>query len=240
MLYFCTERDKTGMNKLSGLVSAVVLMMLVSCAEQYSVVGNSSESILDGRMAYIKTIDNNTYQTLDSCEVLHGNFHMAGPLDSVRFVTLFLGDDSFIPFVLEEGDVLISIQNSQIRIGGTPLNDRLFVFFTSRDSLAMLRAELPKRESQMYLEGYSQDEILDVLSTEQMKLNQSLDKLETKFITDNFDNVLGVTWFLELCNRAYNMFGYATTTPQIDEIYGQAPESFRQQPAIKAFMDEAK
>ena len=229
------------MNRLYGCVlSVVVLLAMISCAEQYSVVGSSSESLLDGRMAYIKTIDNNSYQTLDSCEVLHGNFHMAGPLDSVRFVTLFMGDDSFIPFVLEEGDVKIEIQNSQIRIGGTPLNERLYVFFTSRDSLAMLRAELPKRESQMYLEGYSQDEILDLLSGEQIKLNMALDKLETKFITDNYDNVLGVTWFLELCNRAYNMFGYATTTPQIDEIYGQAPESFRQQPAIKAFMEEAK
>jgi hypothetical protein len=104
----------------------------------------------------------------------------------------------------------------------------------------MLRAELPKRESEMYLEGYSQDEILDLLSTEQLKLNKALDKLETQFITSNYDNVLGVTWFLELCHRAMFQYGYATTTPQIDEIYGQAPESFRQQPAIKAFMDEAK
>lgn len=227
------------MYKLICILS-MLAMLLLSCAEQYSVQGTSSESLLDGRMAYIKTIDDNVYHTLDSCEVLHGSFQMTGPLDSVRFVTLFMGDDSFIPFVLEEGDVQISIQNSQIRIGGTPLNERLYVFFTSRDSLAMLRAELPKRESQMYLEGYSQDEILDVLSTEQMKLNQSLDKLETKFITDNFDNVLGVTWFLELCNRAFNIFGYATTTPQIDEIYGRAPESFRQQPAVKAFMDKAQ
>ena len=191
-------------------------------------------------MAYIKTVENNVYHTLDSCEVLHGNFYMDGPLDSVRFVTLFMGEDSFIPFILEEGNIEISIRDSQIRIGGTPLNERLYVFFTSRDSLAMLRAELPKRESQMYLEGYTQDEIIDVLSGEQMKLNMALDKLETQFICDNFDNVLGVTWFLELCNRAYNMFGYETTTPQIDEIYSRAPEEFRQQVSIKSFMDHVK
>ena len=191
-------------------------------------------------MAYIKTVENNVYQTIDSCEVLHGNFYMDGPLDSVRFVTLFMGDDSFIPFILEEGNIEIDIRNSQIHIGGTPLNDRLYVFFTSRDSLAMLRAELPKRESQMYLDGYTQDEIIDVLSGEQMKLNMALDKLETQFICDNFDNVLGVTWFLELCNRAYNTFGYATTTPQIDEIYGRAPDSFRSQSAIKTWMEQVK
>ena len=151
-----------------------------------------------------------------------------------------MGDDSFIPFILEEGNIEIDIRNSQIHIGGTPLNDRLYVFFTSRDSLAMLRAELPKRESQMYLDGYTQDEIIDVLSGEQMKLNMALDKLETQFICDNFDNVLGVTWFLELCNRAYNTFGYATTTPQIDEIYGRAPDSFRSQSAIKTWMEQVK
>lgn len=227
------------MFKLTCTVLSAAIM-LASCAEQYSVLGNSSESLLDGRMAYIKTIDDNHYTTLDSCEVLHGNFHMTGPLDSVQFVTLFMGDDSFIPFVLEQGNVEISIQNSQIHIGGTPLNDRLYVFFTSRDSLAMLRAELPKKESRMYLEGYSQDQILDLLSVEQMQINKSLDKLETQFIVDNFDNVLGVTWFLELCNRAYNMFGYATTTPQIDDIYSRAPEAFKRQPAVKAYMDKVK
>lgn len=221
-------------------IALLTAILTVSCAEQYSVQGSSSESLLEGRMAYIKTVNDDNCTTLDSCEVLHGNFHMVGTLDSVRYVTLFMGDDSFIPFVLEQGDVQISIQNSQIRIGGTPLNERLYVFFTSRDSLAMLRAELPKRESEMYLEGYSQEEILDVLTTEQLLINKSLDKLETQFITDNFDNVLGVTWFLELCKRAYNIYGYETTTPQIDDIFSRAPETFRQQPAIKAWMEKVK
>ena len=32
----------------------------------------------------------------------------------------------------------------------------------------------------------------------------AIDKLETDFVVDNFDNVLGVTYFLVLCDNAYN------------------------------------
>ncbi len=217
-----------------------VPLLLASCAEQYTVDGSSSQAILDGQMAYIKLLDDNLYKTLDSCEVLHGKFSMAGPLDSVMCVRLFLGPDNFIPIVLEKGDVKISIENSSVKLGGTPLNDRLYRFLASRDSLAMLSAELPKKESEMYLEGYTQDEIITRLAGEEMELNRALDRLETKFISDNFDNVLGVTWFMELCNQAYAMFGYATTTPQIDELYGRAPESFRRQKDVEDYMSRCK
>ena len=225
-------------SEIRKAVSALLAspLLLASCAQQYSVEGISSQSILDGRMAYIKTLGDDTYHTLDSCEVLHGKFHMSGPLDSVMCVRLFMGDDNFIPIVLEEGNVKVSIQNASIKIEGTPLNDRLYVFLTSRDSLAMLRAELPKKESEMYLEGYDQDEVLDVLVADEMQLNKALDKLETAFITDNFDNVLGVTWFLHLCNQAYQRYGFPTTTPQIDEIYSRAPESFRSNREISNYI----
>ena len=120
-------------------------LLLTACAEQYSVVGTSAEKLLDGQMAYIKTLDNNVYQVLDSCEVLHGQFRMSGQLDSPMYVNVFMGENNFIPIVLEKGEVQIDIANSQIKIAGTPLNDKLYRFLTSRDSLAMLRAELPKR-----------------------------------------------------------------------------------------------
>ncbi len=212
------------------------VLLLVSCAQQYCVEGNLSQSLLDGRMAYIKATRGESFATIDSCEVLHGQFRMAGPLDSVILVSLFMGDDNFIPLVLEQGDVSVRIENSSIVIGGTPLNERLFAFLSSRDSLAMLRAELPKRESELFLEGYTQDEIIDELAGQEIQLGRALDKLETQFITNNFDNILGVTFFLQLCNEAYQLYGYPTTTPQIDEIYGLAPASFRQKAEIQTYM----
>jgi len=216
------------------------LTIITSCAEQYSVQGISSQSTLDGRMTYIKTLRRTGSHTLDSCEVLHGKFGMSGPLDSTICVNLYLGTDIFIPIILEKGNVQVSIGNSSVRMYGTPLNDRLYSFLTKRDSLNILRAELPRRESEMYLEGYTQDEIIDELAEREISLNKSLDRLETDFITENFDNILGVVWFLKLCDAAEAMFGYPTTTPQIDEIYSRAPESFRQQSDIKDFMTRAR
>ena len=152
------------------------------------------------------------------------------------YVNVFMGENNFIPIVLEKGEVQIDIANSQIKIAGTPLNDKLYRFLTSRDSLAMLRAELPKRESQMYIDGYSQDEIIDELSAAEMEYGHAQDKLETQFIKDNYDNVLGTTWFIQLCNQAYAIFGHPTTTPQIDELYFNAPESFKNNKDVKDYM----
>lgn len=222
------------------LTAILSLIIITSCAEQYSVQGISSQSTLDGRMTYIKTLGRAGNHTLDSCEVLHGKFGMSGPLDSTICVNLYLGADIFIPIILEKGNVQVSIGNSSVRMYGTPLNDRLYAFLTKRDSLNILRAELPRRESEMYLEGYTQDEIIDELAEREISLNKSLDRLETDFITENYDNILGVVWFLKLCDSAEAMFGYPTTTPQIDEIYGRAPESFRQQADVKDFMNRAR
>ncbi|MBQ2198757.1 MAG: DUF4369 domain-containing protein, partial [Bacteroidaceae bacterium] len=166
---------------MKSLLYSIVSLscLLTACANQYSVRGTSADTILDGQMAYIKTLDNNVYKVLDSCEVLHGQFHMSGQLDSPLYVNIFMGENNFIPIVLEEGEVKIDIANSQIKIAGTPLNDKLYRFLTSRDSLAMLRAELPKRESQMYIDGYTQDEIIDELSAAEMEYGHAQDKLET-------------------------------------------------------------
>ncbi|MBO7103610.1 MAG: DUF4369 domain-containing protein [Bacteroidaceae bacterium] len=223
---------------MKSLLYSIVSLscLLTACANQYSVRGTSADTILDGQMAYIKTLDNNVYKVLDSCEVLHGQFHMSGQLDSPLYVNIFMGENNFIPIVLEEGEVKIDIANSQIKIAGTPLNDKLYRFLTSRDSLAMLRAELPKRESQMYIDGYTQDEIIDELSAAEMEYGHAQDKLETQFIKDNYDNVLGTTWFIQLCNQAFNIFGHPTTTPQIDEIYFEAPESFKNNKDVKDYM----
>lgn len=223
------------MNKIPLIAIAAVAVLLAACSEQYSVVGRSTQSVLDGRMAYIRPTGSAT-TAIDSCEVLHGKFAMSGRLDSVQVVQLFLGTDVSVPIVLEEGEVAIDIGNAAILISGTPLNDRLYAFLTARDSLSLLRAELPRVESSMILEGYDEDDIIEYLGNEEMKYVRAIDQLETEFIKDNYDNILGITWFLQLCSQAYHTFGYPTTTPQIDELYLQAPESFRAHPDVVQYM----
>lgn len=226
------------MKKITSLLALLVvtIAMLTSCAENYNITGTSLQSIFDGDMVYLRPLDNDA--SVDSCKILHGKFTMSGPVDSIMCVRLFIGNNvDNIPIVLEQGNIQVSTQNSSIKVEGTPLNDKFYAFMTERDSLNYLLLELPRKESSMILEGYDHDEILRQLGEEEASIRMAIDKMETEFVTENYDNVLGVTYFLVLCNNAFNQFGFATTTPQIDEIYGRAPEAFRQNKKVVEYMN---
>ena len=127
-----------------------------------------------------------------------------------------------------------------MKVEGTPLNDKFYAFMTERDSLMFMLQELPRKQTRMILDGFEEDEILRKLGEEEGSLRMAIDKLETDFVVDNFDNVLGVTYFLVLCDNAYNQFGFPTTTPQIDEIYGRAPDSFRSNKDVRLYMERCE
>lgn len=217
-------------------------VILFSCSDKYVIKGTSSQTILDGRVAYIKYANNGEYELIDSCKVLHGKFEMTGLVDSIMCVSLFMGEHNCIPVVLEYGDINISFEDSSIKIEGTPLNDKFYSFLSSRDSLMLQMAELPSIRNMMILDGYDLDEVGDEIRRSEHELLRALQVLEKRFVMDNFDNVLGVTWFMEMCNEATMRNGYPSTTPMIEEIYISAPDDFRSHPAISKFMqrvDEA-
>ena len=211
-------------------------MLLVSCSDKYTIVGTSMHSVFDGKMVYISNLVDGKDTSLDSCEIIHGQFTMSGQLDSVMCVTLDMGE-FHLPIVLESGEIRVTSENQTVKVEGTELNDKLYKFLASRDSLIMILNELPRRESQMILEGYDYDYILHTLGEAEADVRMAMDKLETNFIVSNFDNVLGVSWFMELCNDTYRRFGYPNTTPQIDEIYSMAPDKFRHNVNIKKYMN---
>ena len=145
------------------VVSSLVVLSYVSCADKYVIEGTTSQYFQDGTVAYIKQFEVGSqdydFKAIDSCEVLHGKFDMTGALDSVMMVRLYMGTDNF-PMVLEPGKVTISIADNIVKIEGTELNERLYAFLTQRDSLKIMYDDLPKRESKMYLDGYTQQEII--------------------------------------------------------------------------------
>ncbi len=225
------------------ILATLVALFFASCTDKYMIEGNTSQYIQDGTVAYIKQFEPSAtdanFLSIDSCEILHGKFAMTGNIDSTMVVMLYLGADNF-PMVLEQGHVSVSIANNVVKIAGTPLNDRLYVFLSKRDSLQFLFDDLPNRESLMYLDGYTQEEIMQELGAEELRLHGELDKLETRFVMDNFDNPLGITWFMRLCYEAQAWFGFATTTPQIDEIYSQAPVTFKSNRLVAAYMRQVE
>ncbi len=222
------------MNKI--LFASVAVAMLASCASSYNVTGSSSVSALDGSKLYLKTIKSGALKAIDSCEVVHGEFHFAGLLDSVRMANLFMDDESIMPVVLEEGEIVVQIGPAGPSVGGTPLNDSLYKFIDKHNQLISQMNELGHKQNQMILDGIAEDSIAAQLNAEAAQITAAEDDLVTKFIEANFDNVLGPGVFMMITSQ----YRYPILTPQIEYIMSKATKTFKEDPYVKDYYQTAQ
>ena len=208
---------------------------MTSCASSYNVQGSSSVSALDGSKLYLKALKSGEIRNIDSCDVVHGEFHFTGLLDTVRMVNLFMDDESIMPVVLEEGDITIKIDNASQSVSGTPLNDSLYKFIDKHNQLSNRMNELSHRQSQMLLDGVEEGVINQQLSVEAAQIAEEEDMLVTKFIVNNFDNVLGPGVFMMITS----MYRYPVLTPQIEDIMSKATSKFKNDPYVKDYYQVA-
>lgn len=222
------------MNKL--FFSVVSLLAFTSCASEYKIEGSSSVSRLDGKMLFIKVPSGDRMLNVDSAEVIHGVFRLEGIADSTVIASLYMDDESILPFVIEKGKIAININNARIIVSGTPLNDRLYDFVGKKTSLDDQAYELERKESRMIMDGKTPDEIQREITKEREKLAAEMNKLAKDFIQSNYDNVLGPGVFIMLCSN----FPYPVVTPLIEEIINGAPDSFKNNPLVKDYMSVAR
>ena len=217
------------------LFAFATMALMASCAKSYNVQGSSSISSLDGSKLYLKAVKNNELKSIDSCDIVHGQFHFSGILDTVRMANLFMDDQSLMPVVLEEGEIVIKIDNAAQSVGGTPLNDKLYKFIDKHKQLDNRMSELSHKQSQMMLEGVDELTINEKLNAEAEKIATEEDKLVTSFIVENFDNVLGPGVFMMITSG----FNVPVLTPQIEDIMSKATEKFKNDPYVKEYYQVA-
>ena len=222
------------MNKI--YYSLIAVAVLTSCASSYRVEGSTSLSALDGNKLYLRAVKDGEAKNIDSCDVVHGEFHFAGLLDTVRMANLFMDDESIMPVVLEEGDIVVKIDNANQSVGGTPLNDSLYHFIDRHNRLTNRMNELSHRQSQMLLDGIDEETINEQLSIEAAKIAQEEDSLVTHFIVDNFDNVLGPGVFMMITSQ----FRFPVLTPQIEDIMSKATKTFKNDPYVREYYQAAQ
>lgn len=181
------------------------------------------------------TTENEVWRTLDSCEVLHGQFLMKGKVDSNVIATLFIDGQPIMPMILEPGKIDVTISNPVFKVEGTPLNDSLYAFIARKYKLDMRVVEMERMEAQMIMNGYSQYEIQHYLDSAYQVLGEDMRSLVCSFIGHNYDNPLGLCGFSMLCNG----LPYPTITPLIQSVINDAPEVFLQHPLISEFLKEA-
>ena len=227
---FLRHETKEVMNKIIYLF--LIIAVLTSCAESYSIQGSSSVSSLDGSKLYLKTVKDQELKNMDSCDVVHGKFRFAGLLDTVRLATLYMDEQSLaMPVVVESGEIEIHIDNTGRSVTGSPLNDKLYQFINRHDQLGNELNELSHKQSQMLLEGIDEDVINRQLSVEAARLAQQEDSLVTNFIVENFDNVLGPGVFMMMTSG----YPYPVLTPQIEDIMSKATKKFKEDPYVKEY-----
>ncbi|MBO5580194.1 MAG: DUF4369 domain-containing protein [Prevotella sp.] len=218
------------------LFLSVITALLASCASSYSVEGSSSVSALDGNKLYLKALKNNEFKNIDSCDVVHGEFHFTGLLDTVRMASLYMDDESLMPVVLEKGEIVVKIDPARQLVGGTPMNDSLYKFIDKHNQLTNRMNELSHKQSQMLLEGLDEETIDRQLANEAAKIAQEEDNLVMKFIEANFDNVLGPGVFMMITSQ----YRYPILTPQIEDIMSKATDKFKNDPYVKDYYQTAQ
>lgn len=234
------------------LYALITLLASTSCSKSYDIQGTSNISNLDGRKLYLKGGSADTLITLDSCEVVHGEFSFTGTLDSVQVAQVYMDDMNLqFPIVLEEGKIHLNLDNTQLRVSGTPLNDKLNTFWTKFTQLRNQYVEIDHEESVAIMNGHDEAATDARLIKKALLVYGNIDKLFTSFITENFDNTLGVWGFLtrvsyDMTPNAYpvwmNDYLYMNANNQlsswVEYIMLKASDIFKNNPAIKDFYNK--
>jgi len=210
--------------------------LLGSCSEQYLVSGSSNVEGLEGKMLYLRVFKDDDMCAIDSSRVVHGRFKFRGIMDSVMMANVFLDDNSVMPVVIEQGDVCVQIDENTQSATGTPLNDSLTSFIQKKLQIDARMAELPHLESQMIMNGIDHDQILIELGQQAHELEIENDRLITRFIRSNYNNVLGPGVFMIMTSS----LEYPVLNPQIEEIISQAPPYFMNHPYVREYIKKAE
>lgn len=217
-------------------LSFTLPFVLCSCTGHYKIEGTSSVNTLDGRRLYLQSFNDGKWVKLDSAEIVHGKFSMSGTIDSTRMVTLYMGDVSVMPFVLEDGRIKIELSDTEFKASGSKLNNAFYEFIDHKNDMDIYLSELDRKEARLVLDGVDLTEAQKMVKQEQDSLVAEMNKSIKTFIADNYENVLGPTVFMMLCSN----FPYPVMTPEIDAIVKDAPYSFKNNKLIKEYLSKAK
>lgn len=232
-LRICRITKAKSMKNLIYMLAAACVAS--SCASSYNIEGTSNISTLDGQKVYLKVIQGDEFKDIDSCDVLHGQFSMHGTVDTAR-MALLVNDNMRMPLVLEEGNVTIKIDNAERVVGGTAMNDSLFNFVKTFSQLENEESDLVHTHDQAIMNGDDMEQVVEELNRRYLVITEKKDKLVTKFITDNFDNVLGPGVFLMVTMNDV----YPELSPWIEDIMSKATDHFKNDAYVKMYYERAQ
>ena len=152
-IIFAVETNTNNLYMHKFLMILAAVLMLASCAKKYKIEGSSAISELDGKKITVKVIKDDSLATVATGTMAHGKFTVKGQIDSATMANLFIGEDIVRPIVLEEGEISVDLKAEDLVWGGTELNDRLYRFMSSRDSLYGKLDDLEHEYTLAFMDG---------------------------------------------------------------------------------------
>lgn len=227
------DRNTTMDMRINNFVCLFSLVFsMTSCLEQYSIVGNTSLPMLDGKTLYLKNRTLQGMKNVDSCEVIHGQFNFDGKIDSTFMAELYLDNVSVMPVVVENGKISVDINLLEQKVSGSSLNDKLYKFIDAKSRLDNELGNTSLEEARLMMRGVMPFEAERLCRERADKISRSCDSLIVDFIQSNYNNVLGPEVFSRLCSQ----YRYPIITPQIKQIIDNAPKKFLNSPYVKEYM----
>ncbi|MBR1733095.1 MAG: DUF4369 domain-containing protein [Alloprevotella sp.] len=224
--------------RFTHYVCAALLLTLASCAEEYKIAGKSTVPVLDGKVLTLRSASTSGagQVDLDSCMVIHGKFSFYGDVDTVCMAQIYMGGETIMPLVIETGDLHVSLDNLGQRVSGGPMNNRLYKYINQQRRLYNEWNDLQSQYIQLVMSGTPPGAIQRKLDAKFRKNAQKSEELETKFIIDNADNVLGPGCFKMLCDQ----YPFPVLTDQINTILTSVPAAFLQDPYVRNYIRQAR
>ena len=214
--------------------------LLASCAEEYKIAGRSTVPTLDGKVLTLQAAElgnnNGVMVALDSCQVVHGRFSFYGDVDTVCMAQVFVGTQAVMPIVLENGDLFITVDNIGQRVSGGPMNEKLYKYINQQKRLYNEWNDLQNKYIEMARQGRTLADIQHKLGPKFQRNAEKSERLETRFIVENADNVLGANYFMQLTEQ----YAFPVITEQIREILRSTPPVFQQHPYVDAYIRAAR
>ncbi|MDR3218758.1 MAG: DUF4369 domain-containing protein [Dysgonamonadaceae bacterium] len=187
------------MKKILSLTLILVVLIACSSKPKYELEVNitNNSSLIGAKMELTQKIEGETVYA-DTVKIKKGNFRVDIPYENAAllFVTIPNATLMNVMIVAEEGKVSLNIDGDKVKIGGTPLNDRLQTFYNGNDSVSLLFNQLEEKYSKLGEEGLATPETGIQYSEERNQLLKKNTDRIILFTKENVDNQLGEYFFV--------------------------------------------
>ena len=215
---------------------------MASCVSTCDIFGSNRNPSFEDKKVAVVSENNNSNGLFSGREetithISHGTFETSCSGGDPRLCGLFVADNQVGFIVVENGTLDVDLDgNGFAMVSGTKLNNKLSGYLAKLNAIENEIDHLDFQYISASLFTGDPDGILHrEFQARCQELIKSRNELQTEFIINNFDNVLGKGFFIQLLNEKPTPEQKA----QVEKILNKAPKSFKADEEIQQYLHRA-